>query len=425
MKEKKYRPRIADLMLDFKLHSKGAVIIEGPKWVGKTTTAKRFAKSVVELGDDRDQNQNIFMASIDLNRIIKGETPRLFDEWQEVPALWDALRYEVDKRNEVSQFILTGSSIKTSKKFGTDARKHTGTGRFSYLLMRSMSLYESGDSNGVISLGELFRSPAEIFAENTLELEDIVFLACRGGWPFATFLEGEYALAQARDYYASIIKEDISRVDGKKRDQRILRRLLRAYARVQAQGYSMDALSKDIGDVDSRTVADYLDALRRIYVIDDVEAWNPNLRSKTAVRTSDTRYFVDPSIAVAALGVGVQDMLNDLKTFGFIFETMCVRDLRVYASAIDGEVYHYRDKSGLECDAVVHLRNGKYGLIEIKLGGTELIEDGAEKLKTLQKNIDVATMGTPSFCAVITGVGKYAYRRPDGVFVVPIGCLKP
>lgn len=425
MEEKNYRPRIVDSILDFKLRSKGAVIIEGPKWVGKTTTAKQFAKSVVEFGDNRSQDQDIILASVDLARVIEGETPRLFDEWQEVPALWDALRYEIDRRNEVGQFILTGSSIKTPKGVSIDTRKHTGTGRFSYLMMRPMSLYESGESNGAISLSRLFKSPPNIFAENSLELDDIIFLACRGGWPFATFLEGEYALAQAKDYYDSIIKEDISRVDGKKRDQRIVRKLLRAYARVQAQGYSIDALSKDVGDVDPRTIAEYLNALKRIYVVEDVEAWNPNLRSKTAVRTSDTRYFVDPSIAVAALGAGTKDMMNDLKTFGFIFETMCIRDLRVYASALDGEVCHYRDKNGLECDAVIHLRDGKYGLIEIKLGGKDLVEDGVKKLKTLQNNIDTDKMGAPSFCAVVTGLGKYAYRRPDGVFVLPIGCLKP
>ena len=427
IKNTKYKPRVTDVLLDFKLHSKGAVVIQGPKWVGKTTSARRFAKSSVDFGDASDQEQNILLARMDTENILRGETPRLFDEWQEALFLWDAIRYEVDKRNEVGQFILTGSTVKIPKSGQEDLRKHTGTGRFTYLLMRPMSLFESGESNGEISLKTLFDAPSEVFARAELSLRDIAFLACRGGWPFATFLEGDYALAQAKDYYDSIVNDDISRVDGKRRNTRIVKKLLRSYARVQAQGASTELIANDIGEIDTRTVADYIDALRRLYVIEDAPAWSPNLRSKTAIRTSDTRYFVDPSIAIAALNLKPDALIGNLNYFGFLFETLAFRDLRVYAAAMEGEVQHYRDKNGLECDAVVSLPDGRYGLVEIKLGQTpEAIDEAVRKMTTLRNKIDPEKMALPSFMMVLTGNGTYAYRcKEDGVYVVPIGCLGP
>jgi len=421
-----YKKRVTDAVLEFKLKTKGAVVIEGPKWVGKTTSAKQFAKSQIEFGDDRAGNQNIAIASLDPSEVLKGETPRLFDEWQEVPTLWDNIRYEVDRRNAVGQFILTGSTIKIPKNSKEDKRKHTGTGRFTYLTMRPMSLYESGESNGKVSLRLLFDGPDSITSSSDLTLRQLAFAACRGGWPFATLLEDEFALEQASDYYDSIVKDDISRVDGKRRDIRIVRKLLRSYARNQAQGVSMAYIAGDIGEVSEETVSDYLDALRRIYVVEDAPAWNPNLRSKAAIRTSDTRYFVDPSIAVAALGLNPDALIGDLNYFGLLFETLAFRDLRVYATPIKGEVSHYRDSNGLECDAVISLPDGRYGLVQIKLGQTEeSIQDGVNRMMTLADRLDLEKMASPSFMMVLTGNGSYAYRREDGVYVVPIGCLAP
>ena len=297
--------------------------------------------------------------------------------------------------------------------------------------MRPMTLFESGESNGTVSLGELFQAPEKILQKNALKLSDIAFLICRGGWPIAVGLPEEAALEQAFDYYDAVTKEDVTNVDGVKRASERVQRLMRAYARHQGTQASIATLKEDLKNndtttLDEDTISSYLDALRKIFVVEDMPAWNPNLRSKTAIRTTDTRYFVDPSIATAALGLGPTDLMNDLNTMGFFFEAMCVRDLRVFAEALNGKVYHYRDKSGLECDAVVHLRNGQYGLIEIKLGGDSLIKEGAETLNELANQIDTTRMKSPAFKMILTATGEYAYRRPeDGIYVVPIGCLKP
>lgn len=420
-----YRPRVTDSVLDFKLHSKGAVVIDGPKWCGKTTSAKRFARSMVEFGDGDQHSQIITFAQINPGEILKGETPRLFDEWQEVPSLWDSIRHEVDQRNQVGQFILTGSSIKLPKGSSEDTRVHTGTGRFSYLLMRPMSLFESGESSGAVSLSALFAGQ-DIAAKSTITLEQLAFATCRGGWPFATFLSGDYALAQAQDYYESIVSDDASRVDGVQRSPRILQKLMRSYAREQGQSASIESIAEDIGDISAESVSNYLNALRRIYVIEDAPAWNPNLRSKSAIRSSDTRYFVDPSIAIAALGVNPSALIGDLNYFGFVFETLVIRDLRVYLTPLGGTVYHYRDRSGLECDMVAVLPDGRYGLIQVKLGQTEaMVADAAEKLSTLTTRLDTTKMNEPSFRMIITGNGAYAYKREDGIYIVPIGCLGP
>lgn len=422
---KEYKKRIADELIRKKLKGKGAVLVEGPKWCGKTTTSEEVSQSVLYMSKPDNLKQNMMLADINPSLLLVGEVPRLIDEWQIAPKLWDAIRYEVDHRNEEGQFILTGSAVPAN----TDVIQHTGTGRFAWVMMRTMSLFESGESNGSVRLSDLFNAPKNIAAINSLDLQKIAFLVCRGGWPRATFLEDDIALEQAYDYYDAIVNQDISRVDGVKRENQRVKTLMRSYARNQGAQVSNAMLKADmqVNDVDSLdedTVMSYVNALKKIFVIEDMPAWNPNLRSKTAIRTSDTRYYVDPSIAVAALGLGPNDLIGDLETFGLLFETMCVRDLRVYADALGGSVYHYRDKSGLECDAVVHLRNGSYGLIEIKLGGEEATQHGVDTLIALNNKIDTDKMKEPAFLMVLTAVGDYAYRREDGIYVVPIGCLR-
>lgn len=422
---KKYRKRVADDILSRKLEGKGAVLIEGPKWCGKTTTAEQIASSVLYMDDPEKKEQNISMSELNPKRLLKGETPRLIDEWQLAPKLWDAIRFEVDHRSELGQFILTGSAVPADTKEIT----HSGTGRFTWLIMRPMSLYESGDSTGEVSLKELFDGNDAVDGEANLTIERLAFLACRGGWPQAIDMREEIALDQARDYYDAVVKADINRADNVQKNTEKVRSLMRSYARNQGSQVPNTMLAQDVAandeeSISDETVASYLNALRKIFVIEDMPAWNPNLRSKTAIRSSDTRYYVDPSIATAALGIGPNDLINDLKTFGFIFETLCIRDLRVFADALNGQVYHYRDKDGQECDAVIHLRNGRYGLIEIKLGGDKLIEEGAENLKAMASKIDTNKMNAPTFLMVLTGLGDYAYLRKDGICVVPIGCLK-
>lgn len=422
---KEYRKRIQDKILEKKLKGKGAVLIEGPKWCGKTTTAEQISKSVLYMAKPEDKEQNILLADINPSLLLNGETPRLIDEWQLAPKLWDAVRFEVDHRGEEGQFILTGSSVPANM----ESVSHTGTGRFSWLTMRPMSLYESGESTGEISLNELFSNPNSISGINKLNLEDIAFLCCRGGWPRSIFMDKDIALEQAYDYYDAVINSDISRVDGVSRTPMRAKNLMRSYSRnigTQANNETIkeDMINNDSASLDTDTVLSYVNVLKKIFVIEESPAWNPNLRSKIAVRTSDTRYFVDPSIAVASLGLGPNDLINDIKTFGFIFESLCIRDLRVYAEANNGKVYHYRDSSDLECDAVIHLRNGSYGLVEIKLGGDNLIQEGAENLIKLKNKIDTKIMNNPSFMMILTATGNYAYKREDGVFVIPIGCLK-
>ena len=426
---KNYRRRIMDTLLEKKLQAKGAVLIEGPKWCGKTTTAEEIATSKIMLAKPDIKEHFKSLLEIDTDAALAGETPMLIDEWQTVPKLWDAVRYTVDHRHAMGQFILTGSAV--PDKDAEKEREHSGTGRFAWLTMRPMTLFESGESNGTVSLGELFQAPEKILQKNALKLSDIAFLICRGGWPIAVGLPEEAALEQAFDYYDAVTKEDVTNVDGVKRASERVQRLMRAYARHQGTQASIATLKEDLKNndtttLDEDTISSYLDALRKIFVVEDMPAWNPNLRSKTAIRTTDTRYFVDPSIATAALGLGPTDLMNDLNTMGFLFEAMCVRDLRVFAEALNGKVYHYRDKSGLECDAVIHLRNGQYGLIEIKLGGDSLIKEGAKTLNELANQIDTTRMKSPAFKMILTATGEYAYRRPeDGIYVVPIGCLRP
>lgn len=422
-----YKKRIIDRLLKRKLEGKGAVLLQGPKWCGKTTTAEQIAGSILYMTEPGNLQRNLELANLDPSLLLQGDTPRLIDEWQIAPKLWDAVRFEVDHRQARGQFILTGSAVPPS----TSEIIHTGTGRFAKLTMRPMSLYESLESSGEVSLGELFFAPEKIRGNNDKRLQDIAYLICRGGWPGAVDeqLSEAVALDQAKDYYDMVVDADISRVDGVNRDPMRAKALMRSYARHQATQATLsviraDMTSNDTQSLDEDTIYKYIKALTQIFVIEDMPAWNPNLRSKTAIRTSATRYFVDPSIAVAALGLGPADLLNDPETFGLLFETLCIRDLRVYADSLDGEVFHYRDGKGLECDAVVHLRNGSYGLVEIKLGSDKGIEEGANNLKKLSDKIDTTRMKAPAFLAIVTAIGNYAYRRADGIYIIPAGCLK-
>lgn len=422
-----YKQRIADQILVDKLEGMGAVLIEGPKYCGKTTLACQQAKSVLYMSDPDTKEQNLAMARTNIKRLLQGETPRLIDEWQVAPQFWDAVRHEVDNRDEDGQFILTGSAVPPN----TGNIFHTGTGRMSWLRLRTMSLWESEESTGEVSLGALFKSVEKVEGQSFIDIAKLAYLTCRGGWPKAILKKSVRAsLMQANEYYEAVTRYDISRVDNVERDPELAKRLMRSYARNQGSQAGAGTILADLqanesDSLNEKTIYSYIKALKKIFVIEDALAWNPNLRSKSAIRTSDTRYFIDPSIATAALGLGPDDLINDLNTFGLFFETLCIRDLRVYADALNGTVYHYRDRNGLECDAVVHLRNGSYGLIEIKLGGDELINEGVGTLIKLANKIDTTKMKAPSFLMVLTGVGSYAYKRPqDGVLVVPVGCLK-
>ena len=426
MQNSEYKPRISDELLALMLEAMGAVLIEGPKFCGKTTMAAQQAASALYMADPETKTQNMAMAKTNISRLLAGAAPRLIDEWQIAPQFWDAVRGEVDKRNKDGQFILTGSAVAPDDS----GIYHSGTGRIGWLKLRTMSLWESDDSSGEVSLGALFKGADDIDGTSKISLERLAYLICRGGWPKGVVKKNEQAaLLQVKEYYEAVTRYDISRVDNVQRDTELAQRLMRSYARMQGSQASAGTILADVkvneeDTLGENTIYSYIKALKKIFVIEDSLAWNPNLRSKTAIRTSDTRYFSDPSIATAALGLGPEDLLNDLNTFGLFFETLCVRDLRVYADALDGSVYHYRDKNGLECDAVVHLRNGKYGLIEVKLGGDDLINDGAAALLKLASNINTEKMRKPSFLMVLTGVGDYAYKREDGVLVVPVGALK-
>jgi len=420
-----YRPRIADKILKYRMEEMGAVLIEGPKWCGKSTTAAQQAKSALYIADPTKQKQYFQMAEIDIRTLLNGDTPRLLDEWQLLPQLWDAVRFEIDQRQSTGQFIFTGSSVPVA----SEKIIHSGTGRFAWIKMRPMTLFESGESTGEISLTDIFNGKKGMIGNNSLDLRKIAFLTCRGGWPGVLDKSDRAALHIAFDYYDAIIKSDISRVDGVERNAERTKLLMRSYSRNQGTQASINIIQKDMmandeSSISEKTTLSYINALKKMFVIEDMPAWNPNIRSKTSIRTSDTRYFVDPSIAVATLGLGPDDLINDLETFGLMFETLCVRDLRVYADAMDGNVYHYRDKDNLECDAVIHLRNGSYGLVEIKLGGDDAIEYAVKTLSALAQKIDTTKMKQPSFLMVLTAVGDYAYQRKDGVWIVPVGCLK-
>ncbi|MBR1699259.1 MAG: ATP-binding protein [Bacteroidales bacterium] len=426
----KYLNRIADEDLAMRLEAFGAVNIEGPKWCGKTTTAKQQANSILELQDPDKHEMYMETAKVQPSNLLQGDTPRLIDEWQEIPVLWDAVRVAVDRRNLEGQFILTGSNSVDKSQI-----HHTGTGRIDTMKMYPMSLYESGESAGTISLTELFRTKKlpDTIPESSLSIDQLIFAACRGGWPSSLSRKTDRAkLLVASSYFDGLCKEDMSRIDGTRRDETATRLLLQSYARNISTFASNKTIQRDINanySMSEATFYNYLSALKKLYVIQDVEAWCPAIRSKSAIQASEKKEFVDPSIAVAALGVSPDYFNLDLKTFGFIFETLCIRDLRIYSSAMGGKVSYYHDRYGLEADAVLHLRDGRYALIEIKLGSAD-IEDGAKHLNEIEQLIQVHNekerqmpIRLPDLKIVLTGT-QYAYQRKDGVLVVPIGCLK-
>lgn len=416
-----YIPRISDRVLDRKLHTSGAVLITGCKWCGKTMSAEQFAKSVIYMQDPDKSATYLAMADTKPSLLLGGSAPRLIDEWQMAPVLWDAVRHEVDRRRKQGQFILTGSAVPVD-----NATAHTGTGRISRMMMRTMSLFESKDSNGAISLNALFDGTQEDGAFSAISVEEMSYLICRGGWPMSLSLPRGYALDVARDYVDAIVEEDISRVDKIERNPQRTMTLLRSLSRNICTMVSNTTVLADFGDSGTSmsipTLDSYLNALRRIFVIEDIPAWSPSLRSKTALRTSSKRDFVDPSIAAASLRMSPERLLNDFNTFGFMFESLCVRDMRVYAQANDGDIYHYRDKNELEADIIVALRDGRWAPVEVKLGEKQ-IEEAAAHLIKLSEKIDTDKMGKPSFMMVLTA-GEYAYRRKDGVWVVPLGTLR-
>jgi len=421
MSDKSYILRLCDQELQIALQSAGAVLIEGAKWCGKTRTASNVSQSVLYMQDPDNTVAYQAMADTKPSLLLKGITPRLIDEWQIAPVLWDAIRFEVDKRADVGQFILTGSAVPTD-----NITAHTGTGRISRILMRPMSLFESGESNGSVSLRSLFKGSKDIEALSDLTIENIAYALCRGGWPASIKQNGTAALRMARDYVEAVINYDVSRVDNVEKNPERVRMLLRSLARNVATMASIETIKNDIEATDAsisdKTISSYLNALRRIFVVEDLPAWSPSLRSKTAIRTSAKRHFVDPSIATAVLRTNPDGVLNDFKTFGFLFESLCTRDVRVYAQAIDADVFHYRDKSELESDLIVRLRDGRWAAIEVKLGNKQ-IEEAAQNLLALKAKIDENKMGEASFLMVLTG-GQFAFRRKDDVLVVPIGCLR-
>lgn len=423
----KYLERCIDGQLIDKLESSGAVLIKGPKWCGKSTSAEQVAKSAVYMQKSKEREQNVALAKNAPDIFLSGATPRLIDEWQVIPFIWDDIRYEVDHRDAFGQFILTGSATPLSDK-ESEQKQHSGVGRITTLIMRPMTLFESLDSTGEVSLSDLFDGKEPRGGISQKSLTDYAFLTCRGGWPKTVGLTEKVALNVAKNYYDGLVEADLYKVDGVVRDVEKVKATLRAYARNISTECSIETLLSDIRENDNRSVSDetvrsYLKALKKIYVIEDIPAWNPNLRSKTAVRTTPTRHFIDPSIGCKALGIGPNDLINDLKTFGFLFEDLAVRDLKVYAEKLGGQVYHYRDSKGLEADAVIHLENGSWAAFEVKLHDSERINEGAEHLLTLSESIDKTKMKRPSFLAVLTAT-EYAYKREDGVWIIPLACLR-
>lgn len=421
MSERSYISRLCDVELQQALQSSGAVLIEGAKWCGKTSTANNASGSVLYMQDPDNAASYQAMADTKPSLLLKGQVPRLIDEWQMAPILWDAVRFEVDKRAETGQFILTGSAVPVN-----NIAAHTGTGRISRIMMRPMSLFESSESNGTVSLRSLFDGNHDVESMSDLSIEKIAFALCRGGWPASIKLQSKASLRMAMDYVEAVINYDVSQVDNVEKNPERVRLLLRSLARNIATLASFQTIKSDIEATDitisDKTISSYINALRRIFVVEDLPAWSPSLRSKTAIRTSAKRHFVDPSIATAVLRTSPEGILKDFQYFGFLFEALCTRDIRIYAQTNDGDVFHYRDKSGLESDLILRLRDGRWAAIEVKLGNKQ-IDEAAENLLALKARIDEDKMGEASFLMVITG-GQYAYRRNDGVLVVPIGCLR-
>lgn len=420
-----YLPRLIENTITESMKTNGCTVIEGPKWCGKSTTSERFAKSVVKLQKPATYNQYRILADIGDDNLLSAEKPLLFDEWQKIPELWDYIRNYIDESSGKGLFILTGSA-----KPIEDKERHSGIGRIKKIFMRTMSLWESNESSGEVSLKQLFKGQDHISGQNKYQLLDIAYLICRGGFPSAVVEKDKnISLNYARDYVDTLVSSDVTGVDDIKRNAKRARAILKSYARNVSTAATMKTILKDIeSNVDTqdvRTINSYVSAFTKLFVIDETESWTPRLRSKTAIRTTSTKHFVDPAIATAILDASPNDLMNDLNAFGLLFENLVLRDLKIYAQTLNGYVYNYRDKSGLEADAVVHLNDGKWGLIEVKLGGEKLINEGAESLKLLKEKIDQNKMSQPSFLAVITAVDSFAYKRLDGVYVIPIACLKP
>ncbi len=418
-----YKPRIADAILQERLETVGAVLIEGAKWCGKTRTSMEHSKSQLFMQNPDKRIAYLQAADTKPSLLLKGETPRLLDEWQSAPVLWDAVRYAVDMRCEVGQFILTGSAVPRD-----NVVKHTGTGRISRMTMRTMSLFESRESNGEVSLTDLFAGKTEIDAMSSLTVEEIAVAIVRGGWPASVGHSEKVAFRHAIDYVEAVINQDVSEIDDIQKNPARVRALMHSLARNVSTLATIKTLHKDIAQGDTgdslseKTISQYLSALERIFVIDNIAAWNPSLRSKSAIRTSPKRQFVDPSIATAVMRLTPERLLDDFYYFGFLFESLCARDLKIYTDAIDGQLFHFRDSSGLECDAVIVLNDGRWAPVEVKLGAKQ-IDEAAEHLLKIRNKINTDKMKEPSFMMILTG-GELAYQRKDGVFVVPIGCLK-
>ncbi|MGI6258518.1 MAG: ATP-binding protein [Anaerolineaceae bacterium] len=419
--KQQYTKRLMDDILKRELDAFGAVLINGPKWCGKTTTARQQANSVLYMQDPANQENYLQLADLNPALLLQGEKPRLLDEWQMTPQIWDAIRFDIDKKNLTGQYILTGSTSVDESKI-----KHSGAGRIYRIRMHTMSLFESQDSNGEVSLSEIFSGKTNFHSESHKTIEDYARLIVRGGWPASLGKSDEIARRQVAGYCETISASDINTVDGVQRDPERTKALLRSYSRniaTQAtKGTFLEDLTAGGRSFHVNTLDSYLEALNRLYVVDDIPAWSPFLRSKTAIRTSSKRQLADPAIAAYFLGATPNDLLFDVNTFGFLFESMALRDLRIYAQSLDGNLYHYRDRNGLEVDAIIHLPNGKWAGIEVKLG-LKMVDEAAENLIKLRDQIDSGKMPSSSFLMVITG-GKYAYIRKDGVLVVPLACLK-
>lgn len=418
-----YLKRIADYLLQERLAASGAVLIEGPKWCGKTRTALENSNSHLFMQDPDKAVSYLKAADTKPSLLLKGDTPRLLDEWQTAPVLWDAVRFMVDQRGKPGQFILTGSAVPKD-----NVVQHTGTGRISRLMMRPMSLYESMESNGSVSLKALFDGETEIDSLSDLTIEQIAFAIVRGGWPASIGETEKIALRHAIDYVEAIINADVSKVDGIEKNPIRVRALMRSLSRNISTMATIRTIHNDIamgdenGSISEKTISQYLGALDRLFVTENLPAWNPALRSKTAIRTSVKRQFIDPSIAAAVMRLTPSRLLDDFNYFGFLFESLCDRDLRIYSEAIDGQIFHYRDASGLEADAVIALHDGRWAAVEVKLGSKE-IEEAAVHLLELKEKVNTKKMRKPSFLMILTG-SEIAYRRDDGVYVVPVGCLK-
>ena len=415
-----YIKRIVDDEIKNKLNYTGAVLIKGPKWCGKTTSAKQIAKSVLEMQNPDLQENYIELANTKPSLLLEGDKPRLIDEWQIVPKLWNAIRYSVDNTGLPNQYILTGSATPNE-----DPTLHSGVGRFAFVTMKPMSLYESGESNGKISLSDILNGKRDIDGIKTdLEYEKIAHVLCRGGWPNSLNLPEKESLEISKNYIDVLCESDISRIDGTKRDPNLARAILKAYARAVSTTLSNQTICNDVkanyADISDKTINDYLSILKKLYVIEEIEAWNPNIRSKTSIRTSPKKSMIDPSLAVAALGCSPKDIMMDIRTFGLLFENLVNRDLSIYVNSIGGYLKHYRDRYDLECDNVIHFNNGKYALVETKLGGTK-IKEAEVHLNTLKNLIldGEPKLGPPEFMMIITGTNM-AYTTDSGILVVPI-----